>query len=86
MKVGETVTVLCSVEHTCPTMPPTLRLNMALQNQRVTQSFKSDGTSRTTLTATMIIKNEDQVVQCTAQHQGGFKAVAFKQLKADCKY
>lgn len=85
MKVGETVRVSCSVEHTCPTMPPTLRLNVALENQRVTQSFKPDGTSKTTLTATLIIYNDRQTVQCTAQHQGGFKVVAYKQLNADCK-
>lgn len=86
MKVGGTVTVTCSVEHTCPTMPPTVRLNMPLETQRVTQSFKPDGTSRTTLTATMIIKNDHQIVQCTAQHEGGLKAMAFEQLNADCKY
>lgn len=84
-KVGRTVTVTCSVEHTCPTMPPTVRLNMALESQRVTHSYKSDGTSETTLTATMIITNDHQTVQCTAEHQGGSKVVAYEQLNADCK-
>lgn len=86
MKVGETVTILCSVEHTCPTMPPTFHLNMAVESEHVTHSFKADGTTETTLTATLIIKNDHQIVQCTAQHQGGFKAMAYKQMNADCKY
>lgn len=66
-------------------MPPTVRLNMALESQRLTQTFKSDGTSETTLTATMIIANDDQTVQCTAKHPGGSEVEAYKQLKADCK-
>lgn len=86
MQVGGTVTITCSVEHTCPTMPPKLHLNVRIEKQHVTQSFKPDGTSRTTLTATMIIKNDFQIVQCTAQHQGGFKVMAVEQLNADCKY
>lgn len=85
MKVGQTVTVKCSVEHTCPTMPPTLHLNMALKSQSVTHSFMSDGTSKTTLTATMIIETDHQTVQCTVKHLGGLEETAYRQLNADCK-
>lgn len=85
MEVGQTVTVTCSVEHTCPTMPPTLYLNMALKSQSATHSFKSDGTSRTTLTATMTIETDRATVQCMVKHPGGAEETAYQQLNADCK-
>lgn len=85
MIVGQTVIVQCIVEHTCPTMPPTLHLNMALKSQSVTHSFMSDGTSKTTLTATMIIETTHQTVQCTVKHHGRLEETAYRQLNADCK-
>ncbi|XP_075882200.1 uncharacterized protein LOC142888052 isoform X3 [Nelusetta ayraudi] len=86
MIVGQTVTVKCSVEHTCPTMPPTLHLNIALKSQSVAHSFMSDGTSKTTLTATMIISIDHQTVQCTVKHHGRLEETANLQLNADCVF
>lgn len=85
MRVGQTVTVKCSVEHSCPTMPPTLHLNVAQQSQSVSHSLMFDGTFKTTLMATMIIKTDHEIVQCIVRHHGGLEEITYQQLKADCK-
>lgn len=86
MKVGQTVTVQCSVYHTCPTYPPTLSLNIPLHSASLRQSTISDGTSKTTLTSTMFIERDHQTVECSVRHKGGITATAFKALNAECKW
>lgn len=84
MRVGEPVKVECSVHHTCPTNPPTLSLNMAIESQRLSHKGMSDGTYTTTLTATMLIWTMHQTVECSAQHFGGLTARASIALNAKC--
>lgn len=84
MRVGGTVKVQCSVHHTCPTDPPTLSLNMAIERQHLSHRWLSDGTYTTTLMATMLIGRDHQTVECSAQHFGGLTARASKALNAKC--
>ncbi|CAL8248704.1 unnamed protein product [Lota lota] len=84
MKVGKTVTVQCSVDHTCPTYPPTLKINS--QRPRVSHASLSDGTSRTTVTTSLLIDNVNQKVVCSVSHYGGLKATASKSLRVDCLF
>ncbi|XP_073340707.1 uncharacterized protein [Pagrus major] len=86
MKVGQSVTVKCIVSHTCPTYPPTLSLNIPLQENRQTYQSMSDGMYITTLTATLNIKSELQEVECTVQHKGGLTATTTRTLKAECSF
>ncbi|MEQ2227223.1 hypothetical protein ILYODFUR_035610 [Ilyodon furcidens] len=84
-KVGNSVTVQCSVEHTCSTNPPTLSSNIALKNNRVTHTQLFDGT-KTTLTSTFVIERDSQVVECTAHHPGGKRAKCSEILNAECSF
>ncbi|KAL7393025.1 hypothetical protein ABVT39_005495 [Epinephelus coioides] len=86
MKVGQTVTVQCTVRHTCPTYPPTLRLNIPLHSASLSHSTISDGTSKTTLTNTMFIERDHQTVECSVRHTGGITAKASKTLNAECSF
>ncbi|XP_042346437.1 uncharacterized protein LOC121946082 isoform X2 [Plectropomus leopardus] len=84
MKVGQAVTVQCTVYHTCPTYPPTLSLNIPLRSHSLTQSSIRDGTSKTTLTNTLYIERDQQTVECLVRHKGGITARASKTLDAEC--
>lgn len=83
-RVGETVEVQCSVHHTCPTNPPILRLNMAMENQQLSHRLADFGTYTTTLKATMLIGRDHQIVECSAQHFGGLTTSASVALNAKC--
>lgn len=83
-KVGQSVTVQCTVYHTCPSYPPTLSLNIQLQRHSLTHSSMSDGTSKTTLTTTLDIEKDYQTVKCSVRHTGGLKAEASQTLNAEC--
>lgn len=84
MIVGQCVTVLCTVFHTCPTTAPTLSLNIPLQDDKITHTRNIDGTSNTSLTTTLCIENEHQNVECSVKHSGGLSATASKTLTAEC--
>ncbi|XP_045900128.1 uncharacterized protein LOC123967858 isoform X1 [Micropterus dolomieu] len=86
MKVGQSVTVQCTVYHTCPTNAPTLSLNIPLQNPKITHSPMSDGTSKTTMMTTLNIDNDHQTLECSVRHSGGLTATASKTLNAECSY
>lgn len=85
-KVGQTVTVMCTVYHTCRTFPPTLRLNIPTQGNKPTHYSRSDGTTETTLTATLNIKSDLQEVECTVSYTGGVTERASQTLKAECMW
>ncbi|XP_039885370.1 uncharacterized protein LOC120732093 isoform X5 [Simochromis diagramma] len=82
--VGQSVTVQCSVYHTCPTYPPSLRLNIPLRNERLTHSRLSNGRSKTMVTTTLFIEKEYQIVECYVEHRGGRSASASKTLTSYC--
>ncbi|KAM9723396.1 uncharacterized protein ACNS7B_018820 [Menidia menidia] len=84
MKVGNSVTVQCSAEHTCSINPPILSLNIPLRNHHQRQSDRSDGTSTTILTTTFVIERDHQTVECSARHPGGIKATVTKTFDAKC--
>ncbi|XP_072250597.1 uncharacterized protein [Leuresthes tenuis] len=86
MKVGKSITVQCSVDHTCSTNPPILSLNIPLKNHHQRQTDRADGTSTTTLTTTFVIERDHQTVKCTARHPGGITTSAFKTFDAKCFY
>lgn len=83
MRVGQSVTVQCSVDHTCHTYPPTLNLNIPLHNHRLTHT-KMDYGTRTTLVTTLLIERDHQTVECSVRHKGGLTAKASKTLNAQC--
>ncbi|XP_029959554.1 uncharacterized protein LOC115397408 [Salarias fasciatus] len=84
MKVGRSVTVQCSVHHTCSTKPPSISLNIPLKNHRLDHTYGSDGQTTTTLRTTLLIERDHQTVTCTAQHYGGITATGFYTLSAEC--
>uniref|UniRef100_A0A8P4KMX6 Ig-like domain-containing protein n=1 Tax=Dicentrarchus labrax TaxID=13489 RepID=A0A8P4KMX6_DICLA len=85
-KVGQPVTVQCTVYHTCPTYPPTLSLNVRTQHSGITHSSMSDGTSRTTLTTTLNIERDLQTVECMVRHISGHSETASVTLISECSF
>uniref|UniRef100_A0A3B3UZF7 Si:dkey-238d18.12 n=1 Tax=Poecilia latipinna TaxID=48699 RepID=A0A3B3UZF7_9TELE len=81
-KVGNSVTVQCSAQHTCSTRPPTLSFNIAMKDKNVIHTQLSDGTSKTTLTSTLVLEKDFQVVKCTVEHPGGKTATTSETLTA----
>ncbi|KAK5862485.1 hypothetical protein PBY51_017876 [Eleginops maclovinus] len=86
MKVGQSLTVQCSVYHTCPTYPPTMSVNIPGQKRRITHESMPDGTSRTTLTTTLNIERDQQTVECSARHWGGLTARVTETFTAECSF
>ncbi|XP_041834942.1 sialoadhesin-like [Melanotaenia boesemani] len=64
MKVGKSVTVQCSVFHTCSTNPPALSLNIPLKDDYIQHTHMKNGTT-TTLTTTFVIQRDRQTVECS---------------------
>uniref|UniRef100_A0A3B3I6C9 Ig-like domain-containing protein n=2 Tax=Oryzias latipes TaxID=8090 RepID=A0A3B3I6C9_ORYLA len=85
MKVGESVTVQCSVDHTCPSYPPTLSLSISSLSYRPQSRIVTRGT-RTTLVSTVVIERDHQSVECTVKHLGGITARATKTFNAECSF
>ncbi|XP_030225228.1 Schwann cell myelin protein [Gadus morhua] len=86
MKVGQSVTVQCSVVHTCPTFPPTLKLNIGSEGSKVATELLLDGTARTTLTVSLHIQSDQQRVGCSVRHHGGLEAAASGSVEAECSF
>nr|XP_020493058.1 myelin-associated glycoprotein-like [Labrus bergylta]XP_020493059.1 myelin-associated glycoprotein-like [Labrus bergylta] len=86
MKVGQSVTVQCTVYHTCPTRPPTLSLNIPLLNHYLSPGTLSDGTSKTTLTTTLNIESDRHTVECSVRYTRDLTAKASKTLNAQCSF
>ena len=84
-KVGQSVTVQCSVVHTCPTFPPILKLNIGSEWSKVATELLLDGTARTTLTVSLHIQSDQQRVGCSVRHHGGLEAAASGSVEAECK-
>ncbi|KAG8010164.1 Myelin-associated glycoprotein, partial [Nibea albiflora] len=85
-KVGQSVTVECSVYHTCPTNQPTLSFNIQLQGSSSSQHPMSDGKYKTSLRGTLNIDRHLQTVECTATHLGGQNTTVSKLLNAECSF
>ncbi|XP_030012812.1 uncharacterized protein LOC115434832 isoform X3 [Sphaeramia orbicularis] len=84
MKVGQSVTVQCSIYHTCSIYPPTLSVNIPLRSHSLVHQSLSDGTSKTTLTTILSIEKDQQTIQCSARHRGGITQTASTTLNAQC--
>lgn len=85
MRVGQSVTVQCSVYHSCFTEPPSLRLNIPLQRHKFDTLSMADGTFKTTLTTQLDLVKDHQTVECTVQHTGGQRAKSSKTFNAKCR-
>lgn len=83
MKVGESVTVQCSVDHTCPSYPPSLRLSFSSLSYTPQTRTSTQGT-KTTLVSTVVLERDHQSVECTVRHLGGITAKATKTFNAQC--
>ncbi|KAF5906254.1 uncharacterized protein DAT39_004002, partial [Clarias magur] len=70
-RVGEQVTVSCSVFHTCPSNPPSLSVGKALETDISVHNPEQDGFWELTRIHTFIIKEEEQTVTCKATFHGG---------------
>ncbi|XP_029360628.1 myelin-associated glycoprotein-like isoform X2 [Echeneis naucrates] len=86
MKVGQNVQVECSVYHTCPSDPPTLKLSIPERGNQMTHTTWSMGLYKSSVTSTMTIENDLQIVECTVWHPGGQHASTSKTLNAKCSF
>ncbi|XP_055359206.1 uncharacterized protein LOC114843099 [Betta splendens] len=85
-KVGKTVEVQCSVDHTCSTYPPTLEFNFPLVSPSQSNYCWPDGSCRKVLKSTLNITTERQTVMCTVTHHGGPTASTSLPLNAQCSF
>lgn len=84
MRVGNSVTVQCSVYHTCASNLPFLRLNTQMESQILDTKSMTNGLFKTTVTAKLKIEKEQQTVDCTVRHIGGQTAQSLKSFNAKC--
>lgn len=70
-KVGEPVSLSCSVLHTCPSTPPTLTLSITRGTPKLTQTPLHDGKWKTTIEITWTVEENDKSVTCTVSYAGG---------------
>lgn len=70
-KVGEPVNLSCSVLHTCPSTPPTLRLSITRSTPNITHTPLHDGKWKTTMEITWTVEENDKTVTCTVSYAGG---------------
>lgn len=84
-RVGEQVTVSCSVLHTCPSKPPSLSVGKALDTDISVHNPVQDGFWELTRIHTFIIKEEEQTVTCKATFHGGKISESQIDLNAQCK-
>uniref|UniRef100_A0A3B1KH15 Ig-like domain-containing protein n=1 Tax=Astyanax mexicanus TaxID=7994 RepID=A0A3B1KH15_ASTMX len=83
-RVGEQITVSCSIYHTCPWSPPTLKMGAAQQTDRTEHVPKQDGFWETTKHHTFKIKEDDQSITCKATFSGEQTSEAKIDLNAQC--
>lgn len=84
-KVGEQITVSCSVLHTCPPNPPSLSVGNALETDIIVHTPVQDGFWEITGFYTFRIKEEEKTVTCKATFPGGQTSEAQIDLNAQCK-
>ncbi|XP_047676768.1 uncharacterized protein LOC113643674 isoform X2 [Tachysurus fulvidraco] len=85
-RVGEQVTVSCSVLYTCPPSPPSLSVGKALETDITVHTPVHDGFWEITKVHTFIIKEEEPTITCKATFHGGQTSEAQIDLKAQCTY
>ncbi|XP_017281956.2 sialoadhesin-like isoform X2 [Kryptolebias marmoratus] len=83
-KVGKTVTVKCSADHTCYRNSPTLSLNIPLKDKHETENSLGGGVYRVILTTTFTIRKQHETIECTVQHYGGKRARTSTAINAQC--
>ncbi|XP_056901509.1 uncharacterized protein LOC130532721 isoform X2 [Takifugu flavidus] len=86
MRVGQSVTVQCSVYHSCVTNPPSLHLNIPLKSHRLDTTLMSNGMSKTTLMTKLNIERELQIVKCSVHYKGGQTAISSIAFNAKCSF
>lgn len=84
-RVGEQVTVSCSVLYTCPPSPPSLSVGKALETDIAVHTPVHDGFWEITKVHTFIIKEEEPTITCKATFHGGQTSEAQIDLNAQCK-
>ncbi|XP_037836255.1 uncharacterized protein LOC119617796 [Kryptolebias marmoratus] len=85
-KVGKTVTVQCSADHTCYRNSPTLSLNIPPKDQHQTENSLGGGVYRVTKTTDFTIMKQDETIECTVQHHGGKRASTSTTIRATCSF
>ncbi|KAL7832094.1 hypothetical protein AOLI_G00296420 [Acnodon oligacanthus] len=83
-RVGEQITVSCSVYHTCPSSPPALSMGKALQTDTTAHAPVQDGVWVITKQHTFSIKEDEQTVTCKATFPGAQTSEASINLNAQC--
>lgn len=84
-KVGEQVTLSCSVLHTCPPTPPTLSLSISRGTRESTHTHLHDGKWKTTTEITWTVEEDDKSVTCTVTYAGGQTSNTEIRLKPLCE-
>ncbi|XP_026882287.2 uncharacterized protein LOC113587700 [Electrophorus electricus] len=85
-KVGEQITLSCSVSHTCPPTPPTLKLNISRGTESLMHIPLSEGKWKTVKEATWDVQEDDNSVSCTVSYPSGQTSKAEVSLNPLCDF
>ncbi|XP_066535156.1 uncharacterized protein [Hoplias malabaricus] len=85
-KVGQPITLSCSVIHTCPPAPPILKLSVSSENKRDTHLPLGDGKWKLTKEITWNIREEDVSATCTVSCSSGLSSVTEVRLNPLCSF
>lgn len=85
MRVGQSVTVQCSVDHSCASELPTLSLNIPLRRHHFNTIYKAYGVFTTTVTTELELVKDHQTVECSVHHTGGQQTKSSKTFNAKCR-
>ncbi|TSN03405.1 Myelin-associated glycoprotein [Bagarius yarrelli] len=70
-KVGEPVTLSCSVIHTCPPIPPKLSWSISRGTRKFINTPLYNGKWKTTMEITWTVEEDDTSVTCSVSYLGG---------------
>ena len=86
VRAGESVTVSCSVSHSCPPHPPTITWS---HNGSITVQSEQQTAGQHQLTSSLtfnaIASDHQQPITCSAQYHGGKKAISSVILNVTCE-
>ncbi|XP_039526320.1 sialoadhesin-like [Pimephales promelas] len=83
-RTGDTITVACSTYHTCPKIPPEIKLYGTQGIDQIKEEHVEDGLWKITLTRKGIVEAEQSTIKCSVKHHGVETVTATEDIRAQC--
>ncbi|XP_073719114.1 sialoadhesin-like [Misgurnus anguillicaudatus] len=86
LKTGDSITVACYTNHTCPYSKPNITLKGIEGSDKIDDVRMENGQWKITLTRTGVVKTERSDIECTVTHHGDITTRTTKSQSAKCVY